>query len=176
MSHSRAKKPLLLGTISPRRSSTAVRHYLDKSVAPFSLWAQAVVAPRNPMVGSFFACCARTTSGHAAAPPRSVKNARQVMLDIGLPPSRSGGKRGAPRLQGQIDTPPCARLTLAKPSSRHPEPAKKKPRPEERGAKRAPPGRGSVWQVTTQSNGAALMRSCGPSDENVISTDGVLAM
>jgi len=30
--------------------------------------------------------------------------------------------------------------------------------------------------VTTQSNGAALMRSCGPSDENVISTDVVLAM
>ena len=59
----------------------------------------------------------------------------------------------------------CARL-----------PAKKKPRVEERGAKRAPPRRGSVWQVTTQSNGAALMRSCGPSDENVISTDGVLAM
>jgi len=28
-----------------------------------------------------------------------------AMLDIGLPPSRSGGKRD------QIDAPPCARLT-----------------------------------------------------------------
>src|SRR5262249_27078314 len=54
-----------------------------------------------------------------------------------------------------------------KPSSTHPKAAKKKPRPKERGAKRAPPRRGSVWQVTTPSNGAALMRSHGSSDENM---------
>src|SRR5262245_51246833 len=132
MSHSRAKKPLLLGTISPRRSSSAVRHYLDKSVAPFPLWAQAVVAPRSPMVASFFPCCARAAekreeraAGHVGHWPSSFPLWRQER---------------SPRLQGQIDTPPCARLTLAKLSSRHPEPAKKKPRPEERGAKRAPQG------------------------------------
>jgi len=36
--------------------------------------------------------------------------------------------------------------------------------------------RGSVWQVTAQSNGAAFMRPCGPSDEVMTSTDVVLAM
>src|SRR5262249_50884267 len=34
-------------------------------------------APKNPMVGSFPACCARAASGHAAAaPPSSVMNSR----------------------------------------------------------------------------------------------------
>src|SRR5262249_36569589 len=64
-------------------SFTTVRHYLDKSVAPFPLWAQAVVAPRNPMVGSFPGCCARAAIGHAAAgPPSSVMNSRRFIPAI----------------------------------------------------------------------------------------------
>jgi hypothetical protein len=36
-------------------------------------------APRNPMVGTFPACCARAMSGHAAAaPPSSVMNSRRL--------------------------------------------------------------------------------------------------
>jgi len=34
-------------------------------------------------------------SGQAAAPPSNDRNVRRVMLDIGLPSSRSGGKRVA---------------------------------------------------------------------------------
>jgi antirestriction protein ArdC len=34
--------------------------------------AEAVIAPKNPMVGSLPGCCARATSGHAAAAPPSV--------------------------------------------------------------------------------------------------------
>ena len=42
--------------------------------------AEAVVVPRNPMVGSFPACCARAASGHAAAaPPSSVMNSRRFI-------------------------------------------------------------------------------------------------
>src|SRR6516225_6749174 len=37
-------------------------------------------APRNPMVGSFPACCARATSGQVAAvPPSAAKNFRRPM-------------------------------------------------------------------------------------------------
>ena len=40
---------------------------------------EGVVGPKNPMVGSFAACCARAASGHAAAaPPRSVMNSRPL--------------------------------------------------------------------------------------------------
>ena len=39
-----------------------------------------VLAPKNPMVGSLTDCCARATSGHAAAaPPTSLMNARRLM-------------------------------------------------------------------------------------------------
>src|SRR5262245_29976228 len=45
--------------------------------------ADAVVVPRNPMVGTFPACCARAASGHAAAaPPSSVMNARRFMFAL----------------------------------------------------------------------------------------------
>ena len=50
---------------------------LHKSGGPW-LAAAGVIAPRNPMVGSFAGCCARAASGHAAAaPPSSVMNSRR---------------------------------------------------------------------------------------------------
>src|SRR5262245_53734285 len=49
--------------------------------------AEAVAPPSSPMIGSFV-CCARATSGHAAAaPPSSVMNSRRFMLN--LPSQRS---------------------------------------------------------------------------------------
>jgi hypothetical protein len=37
------------------------------------------MTPKNPMVGSLPACCARAASGHvAAAPPSSVMNSRRL--------------------------------------------------------------------------------------------------
>jgi len=36
--------------------------------------ADAVLEPKNPMVGNLPGCCARAASGHAAAPPSSVMN------------------------------------------------------------------------------------------------------
>src|SRR5262249_6903348 len=36
-----------------------------------------VVAPKNPIVGSLPACCARAASGHTAAPPSSAMNSRR---------------------------------------------------------------------------------------------------
>jgi Poly A polymerase head domain len=40
--------------------------------------ADGVIAPKNPMIGSFVGCCARAPSGHAAAaPPSSVINSRR---------------------------------------------------------------------------------------------------
>ena len=43
-----------------------------------------VAPPKNPMVGSFPACCARAASGHAAAaPPSSVMNSRLPMPSMG---------------------------------------------------------------------------------------------
>ena len=45
-----------------------------------------MVAPKNPMVGSLAACCARAASGHAAAaPPSRLTNSRRLMTDIGAP-------------------------------------------------------------------------------------------
>ena len=38
-----------------------------------------VLVLKNPMVGSFAACCARAVSGHAAAPPSSVMNWRRFI-------------------------------------------------------------------------------------------------
>jgi hypothetical protein len=38
-----------------------------------------VVGSKYPMVGIFVACCARATSGHAAAPPSIVMNSRRLM-------------------------------------------------------------------------------------------------
>ena len=47
-----------------------------------------MLAPKNPMVGSFAGCCARAASGHAAAaPPRRVMNSRRRI--------------SAPKLRGQ---------------------------------------------------------------------------
>ena len=45
--------------------------------AVFEGEAEAVVAPKKPMVGTFPACCARAASGHAAAPPSSVMTSRR---------------------------------------------------------------------------------------------------
>ena len=46
-----------------------------------------MVAPRNPIVGSFTACCARAASGHVAAvPPSSEMNWRRLMSSMGSPP------------------------------------------------------------------------------------------
>ena len=62
-----------------------------------SLAAERVVGPKNPMVGSFPACCARAASGHAAAaPPSSVMNSRRPMPDMGLPPSADCRKLSLP--------------------------------------------------------------------------------
>ena len=49
--------------------------------------AAGVRAPKNPMVGSLPACCARAASGHAAAPPSCVMNSRRLMSDMGLTPA-----------------------------------------------------------------------------------------
>ena len=50
---------------------------LHKSCGPLAL-GRGVFAPKNPMVGSLPACCARAASGHAAAaPPSSVMNSRR---------------------------------------------------------------------------------------------------
>src|SRR6516164_2474855 len=71
---------------SPHRYSTAM---VRPSIQPKSRnrcakaathWLQAdgVVVPRNPIVGSFPACCARAATGHvAAAPPTRVMNSRR---------------------------------------------------------------------------------------------------
>jgi hypothetical protein len=40
--------------------------------------AKGVLEPKNPIVGSFPACCALAASGHAAAPPTSVMNSRRL--------------------------------------------------------------------------------------------------
>src|SRR5262252_1249517 len=37
------------------------------------------LAPRNPIVGSLPVCCARATSGHAAAAPRNGMNSRRLI-------------------------------------------------------------------------------------------------
>jgi hypothetical protein len=48
--------------------------------ATHGLQADGVPAPKNPMVGSLPACCARAASGHAtAAPPSVAKNFRRPM-------------------------------------------------------------------------------------------------
>src|SRR5262249_22670912 len=55
---------------SRNRCTKAATHWLQ---------AEGVVVPKNPMVGSFPACCAPAPSGHAAAPPSSVMNSRRFM-------------------------------------------------------------------------------------------------
>src|SRR5262249_48978202 len=43
--------------------------------------AEGAPVPRNPMVGSLAACCARAANGHAAAaPPTSLTNSRRFMF------------------------------------------------------------------------------------------------
>jgi hypothetical protein len=37
----------------------------------------------TPIIGSFDGCCPRAASGHAAAPPSSVMNARLFMSGMG---------------------------------------------------------------------------------------------
>jgi hypothetical protein len=54
--------------------------------AAHSLAAERVLWPKNPMVGSFFGCCALAASGHATvAPPSSATNSRRPMPDMGGP-------------------------------------------------------------------------------------------
>ncbi len=65
---------------------------------------EAVFAPRNPMVGSLPACCARAASGHAAAaPPRTVMKSRRF---IGSPRGRPVG----PELRWARSAPPTERI------------------------------------------------------------------
>ncbi len=65
--------------------------------ATHGLQADGVPAPKNPMVGSLPACCARAASGHAtAAPPSSVMNSRRF---ITRSPRRRG--RSAARSKGR---------------------------------------------------------------------------
>jgi hypothetical protein len=55
------------------------------SAAVHWLWAEGVVEPRKPMVGSFPGCCARVASGQvAAAPPSSEINSRRLMCSLRL--------------------------------------------------------------------------------------------
>jgi hypothetical protein len=61
-----------------------MRSYADELVklAPAldqRLQAEAVLAPRNPMVGSLAACCACPATGHATAPPNRMINSRRVI-------------------------------------------------------------------------------------------------
>src|SRR5262249_15567610 len=55
------------------------------------LWVEAVFAPRNPMVGSLPACCARArltlTASNRPAPPTRAVNSRRVMSDMGQSPA-----------------------------------------------------------------------------------------
>jgi hypothetical protein len=56
---------------------------------------EGVVVPKNPMVGSFPACCARAASGHTtAAPPSSVVNSRRFNLNVRSPVGAQQGRRG----------------------------------------------------------------------------------
>ena len=68
-----------------RNSMTTVRRSIQSSscsrctnAAAHRLQDEAEAEPRNPMVGSLPACCARAASGHtAAAPPSRVMNSRR---------------------------------------------------------------------------------------------------
>ena len=52
---------------------------LRSKAATYEFQDKRVLAPRNPIIGSLPACCARAASGHATAPPSSVMNARRFM-------------------------------------------------------------------------------------------------
>jgi len=74
-----------------RYSMTMVRPSIQPSAcsrctkaATHSFAAEAVIAPRNPITG-IVGCCARASSGHAAAPPSTVMNSRRLKSSIGLP-------------------------------------------------------------------------------------------
>jgi hypothetical protein len=75
------KKPLRA------RNEYGVSRSRCTKAAIHSLPADRVLWPKNPMVGSFPACCARATSGHAAAPPSTVMNARRLMIDAPRAPA-----------------------------------------------------------------------------------------
>ena len=73
---------------SPQRYSIAtVRPSIQPSsrsrctkAAVHWFWAEGVVVPKNPIVGSLPACCARAASGQeAATPPSSVMNSRRLI-------------------------------------------------------------------------------------------------
>src|SRR3954471_15797682 len=59
------------------------------------------VLPRNPTTG-IADCCARTVSGHAAAPPSSVMNSRRLMPIMGFDLSRAlpGGRHDSSNRAG----------------------------------------------------------------------------
>src|SRR5262245_5882380 len=60
-------------------------------------------APRNPMVGSFPACCARAAIGQAAtAPPSSATNSRRPMPDMGGPSLRDYRTLNLPPTDRQV--------------------------------------------------------------------------
>src|SRR5262245_21186845 len=56
------------------------------------------LAPKNPMVGSLPACCARAASGHAAAPPSKAMNSRRFMCPV--PRYGAACPAGLPRTSG----------------------------------------------------------------------------
>src|SRR5262249_1710971 len=59
--------------------------------------AEAVEAPRKPILGKFPACCARAASGHATTePPSRVMHSRRLMPDMGTS-SPVGRKRSVYR-------------------------------------------------------------------------------
>jgi hypothetical protein len=68
-------------TVQPsscKRCTKAERHRLV---------AAALAVDKNPMVGNFPACCARASSGHAAAPPTNEMKVRRLMYPSSRGPS-----------------------------------------------------------------------------------------
>jgi putative tryptophan/tyrosine transport system substrate-binding protein len=58
-------------------SAEATLRGVQEAAPAIGFWAEAVLEPKYPMVGSFAVCCARAASGHAAAPPTSEMNSRR---------------------------------------------------------------------------------------------------
>src|SRR5262249_19911793 len=67
-------------------------------------WIEVVLEPKNPMVGTLPACCARAASGHAAAPPRAASNSRRPMVTVIRPSRARCVKETIPRHDGAVFT------------------------------------------------------------------------
>jgi len=66
-----------IATVRPSIQPTSPNRCTNALVQRVQL--KGVLAPRNPIVGSFAGCCARAASGHAAALPSSVMNSRRII-------------------------------------------------------------------------------------------------